>query len=211
MCWDGHLPLHSNDILTHIVIRGIVLKLKYIRAAPEVRFWRLVEKTDHCWNWTGAKTIDGYGRFRIDKRQMLPHRWIWTNLLRKNIPDGMYLCHTCDNPSCVNPDHLFVGTPKDNAQDRVKKGRSNTVSGERHGSKTMPHRVARGDRNGMRVHPNSVLRGSANACSKITEEDVLEIRRRYEAGETQVKLSDEFGINKSHVSRIILRYCWSHI
>lgn len=95
------------------------------------RFWEKVEKTDGCWNWIGAKSKAGYGQIRADGKCQYAHRAMWEKSHLLKIPEGFYICHRCDNPGCVNPEHLFLGTPKDNRQDSVRKGRSN--KGERNG------------------------------------------------------------------------------
>lgn len=98
------------------------------------RFWRKVRKTDSCWLWTGTPNRDGYGRFRYGLSnkyggvEKMAHRVSW-ELANGAIPEGMVICHKCDNPPCVNPDHLFMGTSLDNSRDRDQKGR--TLSGER--------------------------------------------------------------------------------
>jgi len=86
------------------------------------RFWDKVEKTDGCWLWTASKSEDGYGYFRFDGGMRKAHRmsWLFTN---GEIPEGMFVCHSCDNPSCVNPEHLWLGTNQDNQDDMNEKGR----------------------------------------------------------------------------------------
>lgn len=98
-------------------------------ASPSERFWRFVEKTDGCWNWIGNKA-SGYGRFSIGSKKegyFLAHRFSWELHNNAKIPDGMFVMHKCDNPQCTNPDHLMLGTPKENTQDMIAKGRKKTV------------------------------------------------------------------------------------
>lgn len=89
---------------------------------PLERFMAKVQKTDNCWLWTGPLSPLGYGYFSLNAKTVGAHRAAWT-LLRGEIPKGMLICHRCDNPKCVNPDHLFVGTDYDNNIDCIKKGR----------------------------------------------------------------------------------------
>ena len=92
------------------------------------RFWEKVNKKDSisCWEWNAGKYRGGYGHFRRlidDKWKMYKaHRFSY-ELHKGEIPKGFLVCHSCDNPSCVNPDHLFLGSPKDNMEDMIKKGR----------------------------------------------------------------------------------------
>lgn len=88
------------------------------------RFNAKVNKTEGCWLWTGAKKTSGYGNFFVNERYVLAHRASW-EMVNGPIQDGLYVCHKCDTPSCVNPDHLFLGTPKDNQRDMYSKGRGN--------------------------------------------------------------------------------------
>jgi len=90
----------------------------------EERFWNKVEKTDSCWLWKGGKTDSGYGRMDLSKEGDYDrsHRISW-KLTQGAIPKGMFVCHKCDVRLCVNPDHLFIGTQKDNMRDMITKGR----------------------------------------------------------------------------------------
>jgi len=103
---------------TYSAITGRTCKM-----TPEERFWRKVNKTDDCWLWTGAPDTNGYGRIKIDGKFIGVHRFSFT-LAYGPIPDGLYICHHCDVPLCVNPEHLFTGTARDNAVDMAHKERA---------------------------------------------------------------------------------------
>jgi len=92
--------------------------------AAEAAFWSLVDKrsNDACWEWLGHRNTAGYGVRSWEGKPRHAHRISW-ELHNGPIPDGMLVCHHCDNPPCVNPGHLFLGTVSDNAQDKVRKGR----------------------------------------------------------------------------------------
>jgi len=96
----------------------------------EHSFLKYVNKTDYCWEWTGAINGRGYGNYSINCKAKSAHRVAYA-LWRGEIPAGMYVMHTCDNRKCVNPSHLVVGTAKDNMDDMARKGRR--AEGERNG------------------------------------------------------------------------------
>ncbi|MGH7723424.1 MAG: HNH endonuclease [Candidatus Dormibacteria bacterium] len=87
------------------------------------RFNRYFIRGDGCWEWIGGCTANGYGNFKVDGRQVGAHRFAWEQVHGEPVPTGLEVCHTCDNPSCVRGDHLFLGTTQDNAVDRQAKGR----------------------------------------------------------------------------------------
>lgn len=109
-----------------------------------VRFWEKVDKNGplilptRCWVWTAKwKTSEGYGRLWVNRKAAYPHRLSF-EMHNGPIESGMKVCHRCDNPPCVNPEHLFAGTTLDNAKDCVAKGRI----GNRRGGKITPHQKA---------------------------------------------------------------------
>lgn len=151
------------------------------------RFWAKVSKSptvDGCWEWTGARMggTHNYGQMRIQGTTFYAHR-ISFEIHHGSVPDGMQVCHHCDHPPCVRPDHLFAGTAHDNTQDMVTKGR-----------------------NAGRPHP-----GSSNGFAKLTEAQVEEIRARYVAGARQTALAAEFGVTQANISVIVRGDGWKHI
>lgn len=168
------------------------------------RFWTKVNKSDGCWEWTAATWGKGYGALGIDKHSYSAHR-ISYQMARGPIPDGLWVLHTCDNPKCVRPDHLWLGTNQDNMTDCLRKGR--TTRGKPRGHNP---RIA-GDEHWSRKHPERIPRGE-NRNTTLIAEDVRTIRARYEGGGVYMReLAMEYGITLSSVSSIIRRVTWGHV
>ena len=144
------------------------------------RFWEKVDKNGDCWEWTAQVDRDGYGQFWFNRESVRAHRHAHS-LARGPIPDGMLICHHCDNPGCVRPSHLFMGTQGDNTRDSISKERWTDNRGE--------------------LHPNS----------RLTEKDVLEIRRLATLGVKQSLLRRMWAISQPHTSDIVARRKWRHI
>lgn len=175
----------------------------YSRRTFEERFWSKVDKTDGCWEWTGTLHKPwNYGRIRYHGVDYYAHRVSW-EIANGNITDGLLVCHRCDNPPCVRPDHLFLGTSKDNQQDMAAKGR--------HFSVTHPDWVARGERHGSQTKPERVSHGETHHKAKLTELQVRDIRRRAAEGVSVRGMAREYGLAVRSMQRVVWRQTWKHI
>lgn len=143
------------------------------------RFWKHVEKSENCWVWKGWKHRDRYGLVRINKRMYMAHR-IAYQMSVGPIPEGMLVCHRCDNPPCVRPDHLFLGTDYDNQQDAIRKGRIRNYA-----------------------------RGERQWRAKLTQSQVDKIRAKYIPRKYSThKLAIEYGVNQQTIWAIIANRTW---
>jgi hypothetical protein len=146
----------------------------------EERFWSRVKKTDGCWEWIGGKSQFGYGQIKFNGDQLGAHR-VSLSLAGIDAPSDMFVCHHCDNPGCVNPEHLFLGTHKDNMADMWKKGRA------------LPRR------------------GSAHHNARLIEEDIPRIRDMLACGAKQKEIAELFGVGFNAISEIKLGKKWKHV
>lgn len=173
------------------------------------RFWQSVDQSGDCWLWTAGVDKDGYGRIRVNGAQQRTHQVSYV-LHYGPIPDGMWVLHRCDNPRCVRPDHLFLGTSQDNVADRTTKGRSAT--GDRNASRLYPDRRPRGARHHWRTKPETRMHGERNGRAKLTADDVRQIRVLWATGQhTKVALAAQFGVTDVLIGKIVNRQVWQNL
>lgn len=168
------------------------------------RFWSKVDTSGDCWLWPFGKDRRGYGHTYSPQGKRVPaHRYAW-ELTNGPIPHGLFVCHHCDNPPCVRPDHLFLGTHADNMADAKRKGRMNV--GDANGMRRHP------ERHRARTKPELAPRGTRNGNAKLTEENVAEIRAAFATGEARrIDLARKYGVSNALVCAIIKRTAWRHV
>jgi hypothetical protein len=161
----------------------------------EERFWNNVykEHPSGCWLWEGSTDRGGYG-WVMGMGERKAHRVSWV-IHFGVIPDELFVLHKCDNPSCVNPEHLYLGTHLDNVRDAKERKR---------------YRGAVGDANGLRKYPEKV-RGSNNGMSKLTEADVVEMRQLRAEGARVSDIAEKYKLTCAHTSKILVGKLWSHV
>lgn len=159
-----------------VVAQPVKVSDKYLK-----RFWSRVLKSDNCWTWIGCFGSNGYGSFWMSGNPHKTHRLSY-QIHFGSIPLGLCICHRCDNPACVNPSHLFIGTSAENISDMDKKRRRKPAKGEQ-------------------IH-----------LAKLSESDVLKIRSMHSTGNFSYrKLSGIFGVDYTNIACIIRRKTWKHI
>jgi len=152
----------------------------------EARFSSKIEFGENCWRWLGGYSRSGYGKLEVAGKTVRAHRLSY-ELFVGEIPDKQMVCHSCDNPACVRPDHLFIGTGQDNTNDKVRKGRQ-----------------AKGDQHYARKRPELLPRGDSHGMTKLSDAQVIEIRQRYTGKRGQiVGFAREFGVSQNLIFKIV--------
>jgi Mor family transcriptional regulator len=178
------------------------------------RFWAKVYLKANkylCWVWNGRKDDCGYGRFTIRHDVFSAHR-IAYNLINEVDLTDLHVLHTCDNPTCCNPNHLFTGNHTINMRDRERKGRANHPSGDKHGTKTQPQSLATGERNGHFTHPEATLKGSNKPNSKFTEDQIIEVRKLCnDKSVSYAFISKKYNVSIPTIEYIVKGKTWKHV
>lgn len=202
LCGAGSYRLSTLQLLDFYSERSTKRQMnseKLVLSDKDImRFWRKVSLSSpserypgigKCWIWEGAKTKEGYGKFTHSGKSHGAQRMSF-EIHERKLKQGEYACHKCDNPSCVRPDHIFPADQKGNLEDMTRKGR----------------RV-----NFIKLNPHLAARGSKVANSKITESDVIEIKRMRAEGMKQIEIGRIFGIQQITVSNILTGKTWRHV
>ena len=155
------------------------------RTPLAIRFWAKVDRggPDECWEWTASRMPKGYGQIGSEERKTLLAHRVSYELHNGPIPADHDICHRCDNPPCVNPGHLFLGSRQDNMRDCSSKGRV--------------------------VVP--ATQGERNGSARLTEAQAIEILTRHANGERGSRLASEFGVTHAAVSALIHGHTWGHL
>lgn len=152
-----------------------------------------------CWVWTGSKNEHGYGTLTTGGRHRKAHRFVMELASGEPIPPGLRVLHACDNPPCVRPDHLRLGTQRENLREAKQRGRLS------------PPPIHCGDAHHARRTPGVLARGEAVGTSKLSAAEVREIRSEAARGEAGVSLAKRFGVTAANVSLIVRRKAWRHV
>lgn len=155
-------------------------------------------KTDSCWEWTGRKSPTGYGYFYMGKAWPGGTKGCYASrasyaLYKGEITKGLFVCHTCDNPGCVNPEHLFLGTCKDNVDDMIRKGRHSR--GEKH----------------IAICKASCPKGARHYRAKFSDDDIAKIFDLRSKGLYYSQIAAIYGVDFTCIYKIIKRKRWKHL
>jgi hypothetical protein len=216
----GEKVAHKNRDKTDNRLENLILVTPPTLAE---RFWAKVAKgdPDACWEWTGRRHKQGYGIFWIGTKPLLGHRVAFA-LANGPVPAGQCVCHRCDNPPCVNPAHLFLGTQQENMRDMSRKRRGHALTADqvaevralREGGLTVREVAARFGVSAATVTRDVRLgraKGERNAKARLTADEVQAIRAFRRAGMPTTFLSRIYGVTKGAVSSIARRKSWRHL
>lgn len=156
-----------------------------------------------CQLWVKKRGGGGYGKLWSGKREVQAHRASWEAANGQRVPDGLFVCHKCDTPACVNPAHLFAGTAADNTQDMVKK--------RRHGTVQKPERIARGERNGLRKAPWKAARGVRNGGRVMCAFNDEQVRAIRADSRMHHEVASDYGVTKQTICKIRKRQAYAHV
>jgi hypothetical protein len=171
-----------------------------MRRLTGIDFWARVDIRDpnECWEWKLSCSDNGYGAVTFQGKRYSTHRLAW--ILSFGDPGELFVLHSCDNPPCCNPNHLFLGTHDDNMADSRAKGRRpNPAQFSQHGDESI-----------FKRRPE-LFRGQNASGAKLTEDDVRSIRLRHEQGISNSAMAREYGLNQCSISSIVNRRTWVHI
>ncbi|MRR49333.1 MAG: hypothetical protein EG825_00200 [Rhodocyclaceae bacterium] len=188
-------PILFSDPMVRAILEGLNGKRKLYApkgsdpSSPEHLARRLANGIDEprevgCWNWTRITNGSGYGMLKVAGRMVYAHRLAY-ELSHGSVPDGLHVIHSCDNPRCINPAHLSLGTRSQNMKECSERGRARI--------------------------PKPIKRGEDNGASKLQEVDIRSIRRLLSNGDTQQSIADRLGVTQRTISDIKLGKKWGHV
>lgn len=167
------------------------------------------DNLDACWEWQAGTIYFGYGHFWYNRKGVTAHRFIY-EIATGHAPQHLCVCHSCDNPRCCNPNHLWLGTSPENTQDSTNKNRR--AKGSKHGSRTKPETVHRGDSHYARRYPQKLARGEKHGNSKLSDVIVREMRDKHnQQGISMRKLATMYNVSRPTVRRAISGKTWAHV
>lgn len=182
----------QQDYIANSVARECSIKCRLLN--------RVEVKVD-CWEWKGKISSAGYGEMCVKQKHCLTHRLSY-EVFNGSIPENTNVCHKCDNKKCLNPEHLWLGTQKENIQDAKNKGRLPDQRGRKHTEETLKK---------LKLRPHSDRRGEKHHLTKLCNNDVFEIRKLLEMGLRQSEIAKKFDVNQTVISNIKLKKRWAHI
>lgn len=179
MYFNNNVDIYNDKLKNRKLKNG-----KYIRETILEKFFEIMgiySNSDECWEWKGRRFSNNYGCLNFGLKNFLAHRISYEIYYGEN-PGNLLVCHTCDNPPCVNPKHLFLGTYKDNAKDCIDKNRKNPKIGEDKWNR------------------------------KLCDEDIINIRNLYKLdGHTAKDLSEKYNVDITIIRKIANGIIWKHI